>query len=111
MSDVATHLVVGLLLSAFHIHPPSSNPASFCLGFPLHLFPTFFLRSPILAVILSFIWALISDVTRIVRLGGLKPGAWSMVSQALRGWGKYQRRKLWNHGLEVEVYIEAYTNE
>src|SRR6218665_964386 len=78
MSDVATHLVVGLLLSAFHIHPPSSNPASFCLGFPLHLFPTFFLRPLILAVILSFIWALISDVTRIFRLGGLslEHGQW-----------------------------------
>src|SRR6218665_3179624 len=91
MSDVATHLVVGLLLSAFHIHPPSSNPASFCLGFPLHLFPTFFLRSAILAVILSFIWALISDVTRIFRLGGglsLEHGQWC--GKRYEVGGKYQ---------------------
>ena len=33
------------------------------------------------------------------------------VASATRLGGKYPRRKLWNHGLEVEVYIEVYTNE
>src|SRR6218665_59266 len=41
MSDVAIPLVVELLLSAFYILPPSSNPASFVLLFLLTFFLTF----------------------------------------------------------------------
>src|SRR6218665_1572180 len=33
------------------------------------------------------------------------------VASATRLGGKYERRKLWNHGVEVEVYIAVYTNE
>ena len=39
MSDVATPLVAGLLLSAFYILPPSSI---ICFGLPLDLFPNVF---------------------------------------------------------------------
>src|SRR6218665_2263322 len=52
LSDVATPLVVGLLLSAFYILPPPSNPTSFVLVFFLIFSLTFSLRSPFLTVIL-----------------------------------------------------------
>src|SRR6218665_615740 len=53
ISDVATPLVVGLLLiSASYILLPSSNPASFVLVYLLILFLTFFLRLLFLTVIL-----------------------------------------------------------
>src|SRR6218665_3010344 len=42
MFDVAIPLVVELVLSASYILPPSSSPASFCLGLPLDLFPSIF---------------------------------------------------------------------
>src|SRR6218665_1799933 len=40
--------------------------------------------------------------------GGLQPLAWSMVSQALRGWGGRRRWSLRNKGLEVEIYTKEY---
>src|SRR6218665_2005274 len=42
MYDVATPLVVAMLLSVFYIHPPSSSPASFVLVFLLTNFPVIF---------------------------------------------------------------------
>src|SRR6218665_2632005 len=41
--------------------------------------------------------------------GGLQPLVWSMVSQALRGWGGKRRWSLGNEGLEVEIYIQKST--
>jgi len=51
-SDVATPLVVGLLLSASYILPPSSNPASLVLVFLFICFLTLPLPLPFLTVIL-----------------------------------------------------------
>src|SRR6218665_197192 len=52
MSDVATLLVVGLLLSSSCILLPSSNPATFVLVFLLTYFLTFSLRLPCLSMTL-----------------------------------------------------------
>src|SRR6218665_2329632 len=52
MFDVAIPLVVGLVLSASYILPPSSSPASFFLVFLLIFFLAFSLRLPFLTVIL-----------------------------------------------------------
>src|SRR6218665_947604 len=52
MFDVAIPLVVGLVLSASYILPPSSSPASFVLVFLLIFFLAFSLRLPFLTVIL-----------------------------------------------------------
>src|SRR6218665_2504494 len=67
MFDVAIPLVVGLVLSAFYILPPSSSPASFVLVLLLIFFLAFSLRLPFLTVILllecarstSFVWFLL----------------------------------------------------
>jgi len=49
-----------------------------------------------------------SDVTRIFRLGGLslEHGEWRRKRYEVGG--KYQKWKLGNHGLEVEVYTKEY---
>jgi len=48
MFDVATPLIVGFLLSAFYILPPSTSPASFILVFLMILFLKLSLQLPFL---------------------------------------------------------------